>query len=279
MDVPGALLAGAVRLLDSGRAEWGRAMVGELATLERRAQRWSFVQGCLLVLLLLPFRRGQPGRVILGSMGAGAVGCVALVGYALVRYPGLDTGTVTWLSVAGFLAVLAGYTLVGRVVVRRLTGRTGSATRAGLLGGVVTAALWLGIGGAAASRSIASAGVVVALAIPVTASAVGATAAWRGRSAAAGREAAALSAMFAGLVVFLVWVGAAVLTGGRPYDSGLLRDFHTSGAPDLATYAVSDNLGAGMMLLLLVPVLTASIGLAGAGLAAWVQRPDRRPAA
>jgi len=68
--------------------------------------------------------------------------------------------------------------------------------------------------------------------------------------------------------VFLGWVGAAVLTGGQPYDPGLVRDFHASGAPDLATYAVDDDLGAGMMLLLLVPLLTWTLGSVGASLTA-----------
>ena len=70
--------------------------------------------------------------------------------------------------------------------------------------------------------------------------------------------------MIGGLVLFVVWVGETVVTGGRPYDPGLLRDFATSGSPDLATYAVNDNLGAAMGLLLLVPLLTTALGYAGA---------------
>jgi hypothetical protein len=76
-----------------------------------------------------------------------------------------------------------------------------------------------------------------------------------------------LAAVVGGLLLFLAWVGMAVLTGGRPYDPGLLRDFRSSGAPDLATYAVDDNLGAGMMLLLLVPSLTVSLGSVGSVIA------------
>ena len=80
-----------------------------------------------------------------------------------------------------------------------------------------------------------------------------------------------LTALLAGLLLFLGWVGAAVLTGGQPYDPGLVRDFHASGAPDLATYAVDDDLGTGMMLLLLVPLLTWTLGSVGASLT-----PSRR---
>jgi hypothetical protein len=40
----------------------------------------------------------------------------------------------------------------------------------------------------------------------------------------------------------------------------------------MATYAVSDNLGSAMMLLLFVPVVTAAIGCAGAGITARLRR-------
>jgi hypothetical protein len=59
-----------------------------------------------------------------------------------------------------------------------------------------------------------------------------------------------------------------IATAGRPYDPGLVRDFHNSGAPDLATYAVSDNLGAAMVLMLLVPLMTATLGCAAATITA-----------
>jgi hypothetical protein len=48
----------------------------------------------------------------------------------------------------------------------------------------------------------------------------------------------------------------------------MIRDFHASAAPNLATYAVNDNLGSAMMLLLIVPVLAASLGAAGAAVTA-----------
>jgi len=67
-----------------------------------------------------------------------------------------------------------------------------------------------------------------------------------------------------------------VLTGGRPYDPGMIRDFHTSGASDLATYAVGDNLGAAMGLLLLTPALAALLGLLGAAVTARLL-PDSPP--
>ena len=65
-------------------------------------------------------------------------------------------------------------------------------------------------------------------------------------------------------MVFAIWVTVTYMTDGRPYDSGLVRDFHRSGAPDLATYAVSDDLGSGLVLLLLVPTVVLALGSLGA---------------
>jgi len=59
-----------------------------------------------------------------------------------------------------------------------------------------------------------------------------------------------------------------LLTAGRPYDPGMVRDFAASGSHDLATYAVNDNLGSAMMLLLVVPLFASLIGYAGATVAA-----------
>ena len=53
-----------------------------------------------------------------------------------------------------------------------------------------------------------------------------------------------------GLAVFVVWVIATYAQAGGPYDAGLVRDFHASSASDLTTYAVSDDLGSGLVLLL-----------------------------
>ena len=69
------------------------------------------------------------------------------------------------------------------------------------------------------------------------------------------------------LTVFLVLATDTLVTGGRPYDAGQLQDFATSGYPDMATYAVSDNLGTSMVLLLLMSAMTALLGSAGATLA------------
>ena len=71
----------------------------------------------------------------------------------------------------------------------------------------------------------------------------------------------------AALAVFLVLATDVLITGGRPYDAGQIQDFATSGYRDIATYAVSDDLGTAMVWLLLISAVTALLGSAGATLA------------
>ena len=72
----------------------------------------------------------------------------------------------------------------------------------------------------------------------------------------------------AGLTVFISWVTVTYADAGRPYDAGLVRDFHASGAHDLATYAISDDLGSGLVMLLVVPTVALALGSLSARLSA-----------
>ena len=89
---------------------------------------------------------------------------------------------------------------------------------------------------------------------------VAAVAGHRARDSRTGTLAALWSGLVGGLTVFIVWVTVTYTNAGGPYDSGLVRDFHKSGAPDLATYAVSDNLGSGLVLLLMIPTVALALG-------------------
>lgn len=113
------------------------------------------------------------------------------------------------------------------------------------------------------------------LAIPIASLAVGATAARRNKTAAVRQQVVLFSALAAGLILFLVYASDILLTAGGPYDAGQVRDFPGSGLPDMATYAVSDNLGSAIMLLLFVPAVTAAIGCTGAGIAARLPHPTK----
>jgi hypothetical protein len=67
----------------------------------------------------------------------------------------------------------------------------------------------------------------------------------------------------AGLTVFIVWSVTTYARAGGPYDSGLLEDFRRSHAHDLATYAINDNLGSGLVLLLMIPTIALALGTLG----------------
>ncbi len=266
-DLPTVVLDFTIRLLDGDRAEWGQAMVGELASVAGRAARLRFVWGCLRAVILVPPRRGDFGRPVLALVLAGAAGSVGLVGYGLVQYPGLVTGAGTWVEVAAFVGVLAAYTVIVILIVRHR-----GAARSGLVAGLAVAALWFAVALVMVAHPAEPALMLLLLAIPAAALAVGAAGAWQSGTATAGRRVAVLAAVIAGLALFVALAGDTLLTAGRPYDAGQLRDFAASGAPDLATYAVSDNLGSAMVLLLLVPLLTGVLGCAGAALAARLRQ-------
>lgn len=266
-DAPAVLLAASVHLLAADRAEWGEAMVGELDRLTTSSERWRFALGCVRATGFAAPRRGAPDRLIVAVVAAAVAACVSLVAYALARYPGVIDGARTWSAVTAFLAVLAGYLVITRVIVHRLSLSSLRAVRDALFGAVTIAAFWMVVGVSASFGASQYIGTLLLVAVPLASLSVGAVGTRRTRNASTGRQAALLSALGAGLLVFLLWVGAAVLTAGRPYDAGMVRDFRSSGAHDLATYAVNDNLGAAMGLLLIVPMVAAVFGFAGASIA------------
>jgi hypothetical protein len=267
IDGPSRLLAWAVSGLPADRAQWGEAMFGELQQLQNQRQRWRFAVGCAGATLLLPARRADSAGLATRLVAAAALACAGLVAYGLRRYPGILAQGGTWSVLAIFLTVLAGYTLISAILVRR-----GPVARPGLVSGFGLAAVWIVAGIAAVSHSSQPAYSLLLLAIPIASLAVGVAAAGRNRTAAVRQQVVLLSAVVAGLVLFLVLAGDTLLTAGGPYDAGQVRDFPGSGLPDLATYAVSDNLGSAMMLLLLVPVATAAVGCAAAGITARLHR-------
>jgi hypothetical protein len=262
-DGPSRLLGWAVGALPADRASWGEAMFGELHQMADRWQRWRFAIGCASAAVFLPARRADAAALAARLMAATALACAGLVAYSLAHYPQILTRARTWPILVVFVSVLAVYAAISAMLVRR-----GPVARPGLAGGLGLAAVWIIAGIPVVSHARQPAYSFLLLAIPMTALAVGAVAARRNRTAAVRRQVVLFSALVAGLVIFLAYAGDTLLTAGGPYDAGQVRDFPGSGLPDLATYAVSDNLGSAMMLLLLVPIVTAAIGCTGAGIAA-----------
>jgi hypothetical protein len=266
-DAPSRLLAWAVRALPADRAPWGEAMFGELHQLDNQRQRWRFAVGCAGAALLLPSRRADSAGLAGRLVAATALACAGLVAYGLWLYPGILTHRGSWPVLTLFLTVLVGYALIATVLVRR-----GPVARPGVAGGLCLTGAWI-IGGAATVFHVPP----LLLAIPVASLIVGVAAASRSATAAVRHQVVLLSAVVAGLTFFLVLTGLTLLTAGGPYDTGQVRDFPGSGLPDMATYAVSDNLGSAMMLLLLVPAVTAALGCATAGITALLTRRTTPP--
>ena len=85
----------------------------------------------------------------------------------------------------------------------------------------------------------------------------------RSRDTRTGNLTALWSGLVAGFTVFIFWTTMTYANAGGPYDSGLVKDFQSSGAHDLPTYAISDNLGSGLVLLLLIPTVALALGTLG----------------
>ena len=185
---------------------------------------------------------------------------------AFVRYPGLVSGPGTWVAVGVFSSLIALYVVAAARLGAPMLDH--HLLRTAAVAGAVIAASWLAIGlEASEQRSKALSTVLLGLG-PLVGLAIGWHATAGSGSTRVGMRCVGITALVAGFALFLLWAGEAVVTAGRPYDPALLRDFSTSGTPDLATYAVNDSLGTGMMLLLLVPLVSVVTGLVGAAVAA-----------
>jgi len=260
-------LALAIRGLPADRADWGNAMLAELGEVHDARARWRFSLGCIRTTTALRVRatvfarnRGGDGvrAVVLGAV----VAALVLAGYGLIHYPGLRTGGMSWASVGFLLALLLGYAGSALSLSRGTTVQASTARRNGLVGGLAVGSAWLVV---LAPTSLLKAWVFVPLLVALLGPAsVAVVTGLTSRDARAARAAALWSGLVGGLLVFVIWVTATYVRDGRPYDRQLVRDFHQSHAHDLATYAVSDNLGAALGLLLIIPLVALALGSLGA---------------
>jgi hypothetical protein len=282
-DRAAALLVLAVGGLPVAYRDWGQAMCNELDHVRGARARWRFSIGCAwaagLIHTRAMFSRPARGaRNMRAVVFTGIAGALTLAVYGLFHYPGLRSGYNVWASFLVFLALLLGYAVLTLALSSRQTAQSGLARRYGLAGGLAIGAAWFVI---FSPTDLLKGWVMVPLAVVLLGPAgIAALVGRSARDARTGTQAALWSGIVGGLVVFIVWVTATYLRDGRPYDSGLLRDFHKSGALDLATYAVSENLGSGLVLLLIVPIVALALGSVTARLAAGSQTgldPTSRP--
>ena len=257
------VLALAVRGLPAERAEWGRAMCAELAGITGGRARRRFGLGCARAALALRLRASiaAPGRggaamrtIVLGAI----LTALAVAAYGLVRYPGLRSGIGAWAAVAFFGALMLGYAWLALTLSRGAGRAAIAARRHGLGGGVVVGAAWLLLlAPAAFAKSLMFVPLVAALLAPAGVAVLTRRA---GGDTRAARDAALWSGLIGALLAFIVWVTTTYARDGRPYDAQMLRDYRASGSHDLAAYAVGDNLGAALGLLVIVPVVALALG-------------------
>ena len=263
VDRPATLLALAVAGLPDRRHEWGQAMKAELDQVVGKPQRWRFSFGCAWAAAVIRTRAAvgskEPGgRGLRVVVFTALVASAALVAYGLARYPGLRSDSGVWAAIALFLALLSVYAAVTLALSRGVSERATLSRRYGLLGGVLVGGAWLlALSPTEALKGWVAFPLVVALFGPAC---IAALAARKSHDATTGTRAALWSGLVGGLGVFIVWATNTYVNSGRPYDAGLLRHFYNSHASDLATYAVSDNLGSGLVLLLLVPMMALAVG-------------------
>ena len=268
------MLALAIRNLPPARAEWGHAMCAELACVEGSRERRRFSLGCARAAAVLRVRAslapcGCGGAGVRAVVLAGTVAVLGLAVYGLVRYPSLHAGPAAWGAIAVFAVVLLAYGALAIALSRGRAPGVVAARRHGLAGGAVVGAAWLWIlAPGAISKELVFVPLAAALLVPAG---VALRTARSGAGGAAATGAALWSGLTGSLLAFIVWVSATYASDGRPYDAQMLRDFHASGAHDLAAYAVGDALGAAFGLLVIVPLVALAIGSLCARVAARPQ--------
>ena len=245
-------------------------MCAELAGVRGRRARWAFSLGCAKAALAMRARAAvtAPDRGGLGvraSLLMAIAATILLAFYGLVRYPGLRTGLGTWLAAAAFLVIMLAYGVAALSLSRGRAPAAAIARRYGLAGGLAVGAAWLLIL-APLAKALFFVPLAIALLVPAG---VAALAGRSSRDARAGRAAALWCGLVGGLLVFIVWMTVTYADDGRPYDAQMVRDFRASGSHDLTAYAVGDDLGGALGLLLIIPVVALALGsLAGARVSA-----------
>ena len=229
-------------------------MLAELASVHDAAERRRLSLGCTWAVTTMRFRDAFSAgchKSIRALVLIPIAAVLALAGYGLARYPALRSGPGPWAALACLVVLLSGYTAVGLTVARG----TARVRLAGLSGGLLLGATWLLIVvPSAALKQWVFVPLIAALLIPaVLAIRISTSVAlWAGT--------------VGGLLSSIVLVSVAYLDGGRPYDAQLVRDYHAAGAHDLAAYALGGTLSTALALLLIIPLVAAAFGSAGARL-------------
>ena len=236
-------------------------MHAELAGVGQPRARRRFSLGCIRAALTIRCRASigvRDGGGVRCTVLAAVLATLALGAFGLVRYPSLHSGIADWAAVAAFVMILAAYAALALTLSHGTGAREVAARRYGLAGGLAMGLAWLWIlAPAEISKNLVFLPLGAAFLVPV---AVAEIVRRSGAGSTGAAQAALWSGMTGALLAFIVWVVATYASDGRPYDAQMVRDFNASGSHDLAAYAVSDNLGAALGLLVIVPLIAFALG-------------------
>jgi hypothetical protein len=208
-DLPGRVLAAAVRALPADRGEWGAAMQAELATVAARSDRWAYARAAVRVATTRnpALRAGLHLAAVLATLAA------VLAWAATVDYPPLLWGLDT------VVAVLAAVCWQARRAV--MLGPVGTDSTAWLLraGGYLTAAAIAAVAVARTHRTVPGAddGTLV-LAVAGASYVIAVATVCVRRSAATPRVRA--TGAGCGLAAAAVWLATTVLAPPIPPTTG-----------------------------------------------------------
>ena len=251
-------------------------MCAELAGVRGGRARWSFSLGCARTAVGMRMRAAvlahdRGGAGLRASALAAIAASVVLAVSGPVRYPGLRTGD-SWFAFLAFLAIMLAYAVAALSLSR---GRAPAPRPRG----------------AAASRRPCGRRRLAAHLLPVSkafSSCPWLSRSWRrslsrhsrahsSHDAGVGRAAALWSGLVGGLLVFIAYVTVTYARRRSSVRRQTLRDFHASGARDLVTYAVADDLGGALSMLVIIPVVALALGsLTSARASATRLAPPRR---
>ena len=260
-DASARLVRWAVSLLSPQRAEWGQAMLGELAHLDGRVRRMRFALGCTGAALVLP-----PW----GRAAAGLWATIALAAASLGIYTGMAVayqfGIGGWIAITVDLLICVGFLLGASALLRRP-----GIAMPGLLGGLVVTVVTLALSGFTALDQVTYIPSfwqqwVIVIGLPALVGTTGTL--WRG-DPTAGRRIARLAALSAGLLHLLYAnIAVAVIGSGGPPDPG-------GGGTVRGT--VSERLGNNFVDMVFSTLFMAMVGWAAAALAGYLIRRRSTP--
>ena len=188
-------------------------MLAELDQVPAGRARWQFSVGCAWAAARMRMASREPGGAVLrnGVLGAATL-ALALIGYGLVRYPGLRSEPNVWGAAIAFLVTLCSITALTLMLSHGVSERSSVSRRDGLIGGIAIGAGWLvGLTPPAALKGWVFLPLLVALLGPVVVAAVAGR-----RDARTGTLASLWSGITGGLIVFIVWVVGDLHASRRP---------------------------------------------------------------